>query len=258
MKYDVFSGGCSSLSLGPAIPLCLWSQWVWLCDRPHGDIFTLAASQSKTLFLAYIGLGFIAAPTDTCVPSAQTAQFNCSTVAQIASMTVTAGQEWTITTPGGGSVTYSAPSISILPVLPAAYVWIVDSSGVAVLTGLRVLSADISLNDTTFQCIALFGGERNASAPAATLEVAGIKLHISLVVRPLYQRCCSTSRIISALLHGSGMSHWQNNSGAIYRVCYNWYTTESNHAPCWHLDLDIRILMYNIMLIRPGCYNYSL
>ena len=157
-----------------------------MCDRPHRDIFYTRGSHGKTLFLAYIG--FIAAPTDTCVQSGQTTEFYCRTEAQIGGVTVAAGQEWTITTPGSGSVTYSAASISALPVLPAVYEWIVDNSGVAgVLAGLRVLSADSSFNNTTFQCIAFFNGVINASAPAATLEVAGIKLHISLVVRPLYQ-----------------------------------------------------------------------
>ena len=124
--------------------------------------------------LCSLCIGFTTAPIDTCVPSGQSAQFNCRTVAQSGGVTLLAGQEWIITTPGAGSVTYSAASINSLPVLPAAYEWIVDSSGVGVLTGLGVLSADSSLNGTTFQCISFFSGERNASAPAATLEVAGI------------------------------------------------------------------------------------
>ena len=124
--------------------------------------------------LCSLCIGFTTAPIDTCVLSGQSAQFNCRTEVQTGSVTLAAGQEWTITTPGAGSVTYYAASISTLPVLPAAYEWIVDNTGVGVLTGLRVLSADTSLNGATFQCIAIFGGESDASAPAATLEVAGI------------------------------------------------------------------------------------
>ena len=161
------------------------SEYDCVTDRIETS-FILAALTVRFYPLRTI-IGFIAAPTDTCVPNGQTAEFNCRTVAQISSITVDAGQEWIITTPGAGSVTYSAATINSLPVLPAVYEWIVDNSGVAVLTGLRVVSADSSLNGTIFQCNAFFSGERNASAPAATLEVAGIKLYISLVVCPLYQ-----------------------------------------------------------------------
>ena len=119
-------------------------------------------------------IGFVTVPEDTCVAIGRTAVFNCTTKAEVGSVTVDVGQELIITTPGGGSVIYSAATIGSLPVLPAAYEWIVDNSGVVgVLTGLRVVSADSSLNSATFQCIAFFSGERNASAPAATLEVAG-------------------------------------------------------------------------------------
>ena len=114
-------------------------------------------------------------PSDVCVPSGQTVELSCSTLDSTGMFT--AGQEWIITTAGGGTSTYTATINSPLPTLPAPYEWIISTpSGVA--AGFRILNADSSFNDATFQCIGIFGMEpKNNSIPPAQLEIAGISHH---------------------------------------------------------------------------------
>ena len=118
------------------------------------------------------------APSDTCVLSGQPAEFPCQT---LTSTDLPAGQEWNITTPGGGSTIFRAATINLRVMLPSAYEWIQMNTiiGVEVVAGLKVVSPDSSFDGATFQCIAFRQQERNTSAPAAILEVAG-KVHILL------------------------------------------------------------------------------
>ena len=123
------------------------------------------------------------APSDTCVLSGQPADFPCQT---LSSTDLPAGQEWNITTPGGGSTIYRAATFDLRELLPPAYEWILMNTitGVEVVAGLRVVSSDSSFNGATFQCIAFRQQERNTSAPAATLELAG-KVHILLYIQDI-------------------------------------------------------------------------
>ena len=117
---------------------------------------------------------FITAPNDTCIPSGQSAEFYCQTVS-LAHDTF-ALQEWNILTPGGGSIRFTSTS-NISSTIPIpGYEWILKTINMqaSLLIGLRVVNVNSSLNGATFQCIAVFRQERNDSAPAARLEVAGM------------------------------------------------------------------------------------
>ena len=123
------------------------------------------------------------APSDTCVLSGQPAEFPCQT---LSSTDLPAGQEWNITTLGSESIIFRAASFDIREMLPPAYEWILmnPTTGVEVVAGLRVVSSESSFNGATFQCIAFRQQERNTSAPAATLEIAG-KVHILLYIQDI-------------------------------------------------------------------------
>lgn len=122
---------------------------------------------------------FNTTPSDTCVARGQPAEFYCNTRAFIGTAEAFASQEWIVQTPGNVSVTFrSFGSISFSTITTPGYEWIVTSIRINdnlydLLAGLRVVSANSSLDGATFQCIAFFLQERNTSAPAATLEVAG-------------------------------------------------------------------------------------
>ena len=102
-------------------------------------------------------------------------ELSCSTLDMTGKFA--AGQEWIITTTGGGTSTYTADVNNPFPTLPAPYEWITTTpSGPA--AGLRILNADSSFNDAMFQCIGIFGMElKNNSIPPARLEIAGISHH---------------------------------------------------------------------------------
>ena len=118
---------------------------------------------------------FFSSPTDSCVTNGQSASFSCSTRTSIASTTVDAVQEWVITPVSGRPIVFDSaePGMSFPPPdPPSGYEFIVDLNAMHV-NGIRVVNADSSLNNATFQCIGIFGDTRNSSAPAARLEVAG-------------------------------------------------------------------------------------
>ena len=130
-----------------------------------------STTPGQIVFLYCSDLRFVTTPNNTCVPRGQQAEFPCRAEAG----NFAAGQEWMVTTTGGGSTSLGPANPGEFPQLPVPYEWIVDSSG-NVAAGLRVVTADNEFNSATFQCIASFQGV-STSAPAATLEVTGIHMH---------------------------------------------------------------------------------